>query len=54
MKLTVEAIFLMDGNWKTFKEHREIIRKPLRDEEIDEVEKMLNGSPLLMICRITC
>ena len=41
MKLTVAAIFLIDDNWKTFKKHREIIRKPLRDEEIDEVEKML-------------
>ena len=29
-KLTVAAIFLMDNNWKVFKEHREIIGKPLR------------------------
>ena len=40
-KLTVTAIFLIDGNWKVFKEHREIIGKPLRQEEIEEVEKML-------------
>jgi hypothetical protein len=36
-KLTVTAIFLIDDNWKVFKEHREIIGKPLRQEEIDEV-----------------
>ena len=41
MKLTVTAIFLIDDNWKVFKEHREIIGKPLRQEEIEEVEKML-------------
>ncbi len=40
-KLTLAQIFLMDGNWKIFKEHREIIGKPLRQEEIEEVEKML-------------
>ena len=40
-KLTVAQIFLMDGNWEIFKEHREIIGKPLRQEEIEEVEKML-------------
>ena len=28
-KLTVAQIFLMDANWKIFKEHREIIGKPL-------------------------
>jgi len=40
-KLTVAAIFLIDDNWKIFREHREIIGKPLRQEEIEEVEKML-------------
>ena len=40
-KLTVTTIFLIDDNWKIFKEHREIIGKPLRQEEIEEVEKML-------------
>jgi hypothetical protein len=40
-KLTVTAIFLIDDNWKVFKEHREIIGKPLRQEEIEEAEKML-------------
>ena len=40
-KLTVAAIFLIDDNWKVFKEYRDIIGKPLRQEEIDEVEKML-------------
>ena len=29
-KLIVAAIFLIDDNWKIFKEHREIIGKPLR------------------------
>jgi hypothetical protein len=40
-KLTLAQIFLMDGNWKIFKKHREIIGKRLRQEEIEEVEKML-------------
>jgi len=40
-KLTVATIFLIDDNWKVFKEYRDIIGKPLRQEEIDEVEKML-------------
>jgi len=40
-KLTVATIFLIDDNWKVFKEYRNIIGKPLRQEEIDEVEKML-------------
>ena len=40
-KLTVAQIFLMDGNWEIFKEHREIIGKLLRQEEIEEIEKML-------------
>ena len=40
-KLTVTAIFLIDDNWKVFKEYRDIIGKPLRQEEIEEVEKML-------------
>jgi hypothetical protein len=39
--LTVAAIFLIDDNWKVFKEYRDIIGKPLRQEEIEEVEKML-------------
>ena len=39
-KLTVTAIFLIDDNWKVFKEYRDIIGKPLRHEEIEEVEKM--------------
>ncbi len=46
MKLTVAAIFLIDDNWKVFREHREIIGKPLRQEEIEEVEKMLR-------CKVT-
>ncbi len=29
-KLTVTTIFLIDDSWKVFKEHREIIGKPLR------------------------
>ena len=41
IELTVAVIFLMDDNWKLFREHREIIGKPLRQEEIEEVEKML-------------
>ena len=40
-KLTVASIFLIDDNWKIFKEYRDIIGKPLRQEEIEEVEKML-------------
>jgi hypothetical protein len=40
-KLTVAAIFLIDDNWRIFKEYRDIIGKPLRQEEIEEVEKML-------------
>ena len=36
-KLTVTQIFLMDENWKVFREHREIMGKPLRHEEIEEV-----------------
>ena len=40
-KLAVAAIFLMDDNWKVFGEYRDTIEKPLRQEEIDEVEKML-------------
>jgi hypothetical protein len=28
-KLTVAMIFLMDDNWKIFREHREIMGKPL-------------------------
>ncbi len=39
-KLTVTAIFLIDDNWKVFKEYRDIIGKPLRQEELDEVEKI--------------
>ena len=35
-KLTVAAIFLIDDNWRIFKEYRDIIEKPLRQEEIDE------------------
>ena len=41
-KLTVAVIFLMDDNWKIFGEHSETIGKPLRWEEIEEVEKMLS------------
>ena len=41
MKLTLAQIFLMDSNWKVFKERRGIIGKPLRNEEIEELEKML-------------
>ena len=33
-RLTVAQIFLMDSNWKIFKEHREIIGKPLRQEYV--------------------
>ncbi len=40
-KLTVTAIFLIDDNWKVLKEYRDIIGKPLRQGEIEEVEKML-------------
>ncbi len=40
-KLTVTTIFLIDDNWKIFKDYREVIGKPLRQEEIEEVEKML-------------
>jgi hypothetical protein len=39
--LTVAAIFLMDDNWRIFREHSETIGKPLRREEIEELEKML-------------
>ena len=39
--LTVAAIFLIDDNWKVFKEYRNITGRPLRPEEIEEVEKML-------------
>ncbi|MFC1718688.1 hypothetical protein ACFL6S_33860 [Candidatus Poribacteria bacterium] len=34
-------------NWKFFKEHREIIGKPLRQEEIEEAEKMLRCTNIL-------
>ena len=44
-KLTVTQIFLMDENWKVFREHREIIGKPLRHEEIEEVEKRVLWLP---------
>ena len=40
-RLTVARIFPMDANWKVFREHREIMCKPLRHEEIEEAEKML-------------
>ena len=40
-RLAVSQIFLMDGNWKIFREHREITGKPLRQEEIEKVENMV-------------
>ena len=53
-KLTVAAIFLIDNNWRIFKEYRDIIGKPLRPEEIEEVEKMLRCKllKLLTLCVI--
>jgi hypothetical protein len=46
-KLTVTAIFLIDDNWKVFKEYRDIIGKPLRQEEDVEMQ----GSTI-WICHI--
>jgi hypothetical protein len=39
--VTVTAVSLIENNWKVFKEHGESIGKLLRQEETEEVEKML-------------
>ena len=47
--LTVAAIFLIDENWKVFKEYRDITGKPLRPEETEEVGWLI-WSDLCLLC----